>query len=474
MTIADQRITPEEIAAVKANNADLERVLLEWGASEVSALDVYSDIFRLGEKQIQSCSSGSRDFTGNALAYWKNQEEETGHYRILFDDNFSEFLPELQEADFCIVNGLSYYGRRNTLEAADRMFALIIDLDGVTGKLLNNFLFAAIQSADYYHYPIPNYIVLSGHGVHLYYVMEDPILLYPEIKISLKKLKYALIKKIWNRYTSNLEKPQVQGINQGFRVIGGKAKIPGVRARAFRLNDHPVTLSYLGQFVGEADRVDESKLWNKSKLTRAEAKKKYPEWYQAVIENGEKRDGGWICNRALYEWWKRKIMEPGTGATFGHRYYCIMILVVYGVKCGIDLDEVERDCMDLIGFMNSISPENEFTERDVRDALEIYDRRIKRFSVDAVNEYSGIRVEKNRRNGQKQRDHLEEIRMIRDLRMRRQGRKWTDNNGRPAGSGTKEAAVRAWRAAHPDGRKVDCIRGTGISKMTVYKYWDQL
>ncbi len=35
---------------------------------------------------------------------------------------------------------------------------------------------------------------------------------------------------------------------------------------------------------------------------------------------------------------------------------------------------------------------------------------------------TGIQIEKNRRNGQKQSDHLEETRTIRDIRMRRQGR----------------------------------------------------
>ena len=40
--------------------------------------------------------------------------------------------------------------------------------------------------------------------------------------------------------------------------------------------------------------------------------------------------------------------------------------------------------------------------------------------------------------------------------------------GRP----TKEIEVQQWRYEHPTGSKADCIRDTGISKPTVYKYWE--
>ena len=29
-----------------------------------------------------------------------------------------------------------------------------------------------------------------------------------------------------------------------------------------------------------------------------------------------------------------------------------------------------------------------------------------------------------------------------------------------------------WRKAHPDGKKADCIKETGLSKPTVYKWWN--
>ncbi len=57
--------------------------------------------------------------------------------------------------------------------------------------------------------------------------------------------------------------------------------------------------------------------------------------------------------------------------------------------------------------------------------------------------------------------------MSRDIRQRGSGTKWTDNNGRPDVS----KIVEDWRKANPDGKKADCIRATGLSKPTVYKWW---
>ena len=57
--------------------------------------------------------------------------------------------------------------------------------------------------------------------------------------------------------------------------------------------------------------------------------------------------------------------------------------------------------------------------------------------------------------------------------MKRQGKDWREGNGRPKGSGTKENQVKEWRKNNPNGKKAQCIRDTGLSKMTVYKWWNQ-
>ena len=308
---------------------------------------------------------------------------------------------------------------------------------------------------------MPNYIALSGHGVHLYYLFEQGIPLYPNIKLQLKAFKYALIEKIWNMYTSTEKKKQFQGINQGFRPIGAKTKIEGVRVQAFQLNRHPFTLDQLGQYIPKESRVDESKLWKESRMSLAEAKRRYPEWYQSkVIENQPRQY--WKCKEALYSWWIEQIKQ---GAAYGHRYFAIMCLAIYGVKCGLPADQVKKDALSLVPFLNSLNPAEPFTEDDVFSALECFDERYCTFPVRDIEKISGIPIQKNKRNGRTQADHIKLMNFVRD---ELNGNKnWRDGNGRKP----KADIVRQWRQRYPDGRKADCIRDTGLSKPTVYKYW---
>lgn len=452
----------------------LEAVVKYWGACEVAAIDVYRDIFKFGEGYLQKQGELAGEFKANPIAIWKNDNEENGHFRIMFEDTFEDTLVELQQADFSILNGISYFGRRNKQEHASKMFAMIFDLDGVTESTLTNFLSGAIKGNAY---PLPQYVVLSGHGVHLYYVFEEPIPLYPNLKIQLKNLKYALTDKIWNMYTSIDEKKQMQGINQGFRVIGSRTKsgAPEAVVRAYKLNQHPITLDYLCGFVPKEYWVDSKKLFRESKLTLEQAKKKYPEWYEKVIVRRDRTPKKWdIAGKvngenpyALYDWWLRMIYS---GASYGHRYFNIMALAIYAAKNDVPFERLRKDAYDLIAFMNSIKVDAPFTEADVDAALDCYDYRFCTFPRRDIEKISGIRIEPNKRNGQKQADHLEEARAIRDIRMKRQGRDWRDGNGRPKNSGTVQKKVAAYRSEYPEATVSEIARELQISRTTVYKW----
>lgn len=437
----------------------LDNVLKEWGGVEVSPMQVYSEMFHLGEGAIQKNGEEGGEFKTNPLGYWKNNKERKGHYRILFEDTFEETLQELQEADFAIVNGLTYFGRKNLMQNASKMYALIFDLDGVTDITLDNFFSGAFRAEAY---PIPNYVVMSGHGVHLYYLLEYAVPLYPNIKMQLKELKYALTTKMWNMYTSTNDKKQYQGINQGFRVIGGKTKIQGVRTRAFEVNTHPFSLEMLCRFVPPEKRIDETKLWKESKLTLAQAKKKYPEWYEKRVLNHQPK-GTWTCKRALYDWWIRRVEE---GAEVGHRYFCIMCLAIYGVKSGIPFEEVKKDALALVPSLNNLNRNEPFTEDDCKSALECFDEKYMTFPIEDIEKITGIPIPRNKRNGRKQELHLRGARAIQEIND--PDGEWRNKEGRP----DKAKFVEEWRKAHPDGTKAECNRDTKIDPKTIRKWWN--
>ena len=440
----------------------MEDVLREWGAAEVSAMEVYADVFKLGEGFIQREGESPGEHKANPIIIGKPYGTDRIVRRIMFEDTFEEQLSEFQGFEWAFLNGLTYWGRANSAANQSKMCAMVFDLDGVDEKRLNAFLSGAIRAQAY---PVPNYVILSGHGLHLYYVLEQPVSLYPNVKTQLKELKYALTDRMWNRYTSNDERVQHQGINQGFRIVGGKTK-DGDTVRAFRLSDSPTWIDQLNEFVPEASRVDSSRLWRESKLTLAKAKEKYPEWYERRIV-GSCDPGRWTVKRDLYDWWKRRI--EGGEVSFGHRYFCVMCLAIYGVKCGIDAEEVERDALALIPHMNEIEPNEPFTESDVRSALECFDERYVRFPRNDISRLSGVPVPVNKRNGQKQAFHLEEARAIRDIRQRRKGANWWDGGNR-GGAPTKEQLIKDYAAAHPDASHVQIAKALGVSRTTVVKW----
>ena len=133
-------------------------------------------------------------------------------------------------------------------------------------------------------------------------------------------------------------------------------------------------------------------------------------------------------------------------------------------------EELEKDCFELLDYMErlTVSDDNHFGSDDILDALEAFEERWITYPREAIEYRTAISIPANKRNGQSQADHLEEARLLRDLRSKRRGEKWDANNGRKS----KLEEVQQWRKDNPEGRKADCIRALGLDKKTVYKHWD--
>ena len=112
--------------------------------------------------------------------------------RIMFSDQWeNDYMEFIERNPLTLCSGLAYRGKSNKLEHAQRMNALIFDLDGVGLKELRNlFLRFGGDPTRLRRLPMPTYLVLSGTGLHVCYFFREPIDLYPNIKIQLKSLKY--------------------------------------------------------------------------------------------------------------------------------------------------------------------------------------------------------------------------------------------------------------------------------------------
>lgn len=426
--------------------------------SEIDPLIFYRELFPAGSFEEQGFLTGKPN--GVLVAV---DDTGIGKQRLIFDD--LETLKEYQGIPNVIMSPIGYFGRRRTSKNASAIYAMVFDLDGQNMQELKDTLYQMYETC---LIPPATYIALSGHGLHLYYVFEEPIAMKPYIQRELNKLKAGLTKIIWNAYTSNIDKPQMQPITQGFRIVGSASKL-GKR--------YPVRIFKTGKKTTASELVEwipNLKEWDQYKANVEfedctpieEAKKLWPDWYERRIVRGKPR-GVWAIKRDLYDWWLGQIKR---GATVGHRYFSIMTLAIYAYKCQIDRDELERDAYALVPLFDAMSESesNRFTEQDVRTALQAYRTGANNYPRDLISKLSGITIPENKRNYRTRAEHLKGARALQAV----YNPDWRNKDGRPKGSGTKAEKVKAWRLANPNGKKIECHRETGITRPTIDKWWN--
>ena len=99
------------------------------------------------------------------------------------------------------------------------------------------------------------------------------------------------------------------------------------------------------------------------------------------------------------------------------------------------------------------------------DALDAYDWGMLTYPRNSIEYRAGFSLPKNKRNGRKQAEHIKRITLLRDNDY--PNGEWRNKDG----ASQKAYIVKAWRDEHPDGKKIDCERETGLSRHTVLKWW---
>lgn len=435
----------------------------------VDPMDFYRDIFPLGELAEQGVYEEGK-YCGIALEITKEKRKKGGPVvrRYSVTDGLDEIDGLLWVNDsFCLMAPISYAGKTRHSVNARYMYALCVELDNLkeNGKEQVGY-HNLMHQIEVEMLPRPTYIVASGSGLHLYYLWEFPLPLFPNVVKELQKYKRRLTTEIWNRYITNSwrkEDVQQESIFQAFRMPGTITK-KGGRVEVFETGER-VSIAYMNQFVPESCQMTEY-LGYRSTVSLKKAKELYPDWYERRIVQGQKK-GTWTCKRAVYDWWKKRIKSE---IKVGHRYYALMLLCIYAIKCDIDEEELCDDCYELMEIFDQLTPagsENSFTEEDVEDALQsFYDKGLVTYPINSIANRSGLTIEKNKRNGRKQEVHLKIMSATRDV-LYPDGT-WRNKDGRP----DKRTEIALFRRENPNGSKAECIRATGLSKPTVYKWWD--
>jgi hypothetical protein len=420
--------------------------------SEVSPFDFYRYIFPKGFLERFGHQEDLKP-NGLILEIKKNKHGRTYGQHTVFTDGLEQLEDALKHP--CVIcSPLSYYGRSRKASNILYMHALTLDIDYVSPANLKNL----IHWMDVDLMVRPTFVVNSGHGVHLYYVFNEPIPMFKENQKEIIKLKQQLVKQIWTKHTStNVQALETLGVAQGFRMVGSATKIKSCKVTAFKSGER-VSIEDLNSRVRPEHQA---KIYKKHGLTLDEAKEKYPDWYNRVVVRGGRHER-WHVKRDLYDWYKSRVEEE---VRFGHRYFCMMCLAIFAKKCDVSWEELERDALRLQVVFDEVNSEQPFTVYETYKALEAYNEEYITFPRAAIERVTALAMPATKRNGRKQEVHLKIARATQDI-VDPDG-DWRNKNGAPI----KAKQVYDWRQANPEGNKSQCARATGLSRSTVIKWW---
>ncbi len=560
--------------AAKTKKSVLSKFMHSQGYQSVPYYEYYRDIFPSGELA-SWCENPLEQNTPNSV-YNGVLLMDTGKTKeIIKQDCYGNDIPvtkktksrlmvfdDLYAIDVAVNNALkdglqslmspiSYCGRSRTIESERFLYALIIEIDGlktkrIKGKRENeqSGMMNILHQIKSNLYLSPSYIVCSGSGVHLVWLLKDPMPLFPlpvpkiptytpkkrRPKTKTPQLIYKERKGnhithiwdefrmeftmwIWNDAVSN-DAIQFEYHGQGFRTVGSIGK-KGHLVEVFKICDrrysmvelftqpgtlckknlmpslHPPTAEALQSFFGDDTKnAMTEKGWLKKEVKESkklsermlEAKEKWPDWYERRIVRKELplQKGEWDVSRNVYNWYKRLILD---GASVGCRYWRLYTLAQYARKCHLPYDELHADGKEIGEQFQALDNGDSLSNDEIEKALSggYFDNLAPKSAIDFINEKAQLNIQKNPRNGRKRKDHLQA-----DYLKNAEGRpivntckqnrelalQYMRENHEIPGRPEKWDIVHKWRMENPNGRKIDCIRETGLSNKTVYKWWD--
>jgi hypothetical protein len=378
-------------------------------------------------------------------------------------------LPQMQGLiggeDFTMIAPVLFAGRRATNEAARYLTALEFDLDFLRldkGELrgMVDFLYqtSLSQLDPFNRLPRPSFVIASSaRNLHVVYLLDEPIPLYPHVLESVRNFRRSFIPKLWDSYITEASKhPQFETSPvQAFRLVGSRTKRGDAKVRCFETGPS-VNVEYLNKY-------SKAKIgFERSTLTLAEAKEKYPAWYQKRIEDGLPRRT-WECHEGLYEWWLRRMPE----VEVGHRYHYMLCLAAYAQKCGISDERLARDMALCRKEMDKLSPpDNPLTMADMAKALQAHQERFRTLSRAKVSDLSGLEIHAAKRNGRTREVHMKRVNAMIDFDIEMGEEDVRYHGGAP----TKKQLVQDYARKHPGKSNRAIAEALGLSRNTVNKW----
>lgn len=421
----------EDLEYIREQYDEKNRVLSEFGR-EVSAVTMYEDIF------------GDLD---QIVPIVFITEDEDKH---ILPMSIDEALEQSVGRNDVLLGGCTYFNNWISKRSAKDIYTFIIDMDNVYSGTLLNALRNDWRTANNEPLAMPTYIVNSGTGLHLYFVLRERIPNYHVSTENLDRLYRALaIQQTTKRVYLH---KQVQWFGQDFRMAGGQNKY-GWTNTVFKVGEK-WDIDDLAKQVGLKDvhfiRYGEKRF--EKPLIRTRRKKK--------------KRTGWKSNRAFYDYAVKTCRER---TKEGNRYTSMCALSVIAWKCNVSQDELESDLISLLPDYNRECTQP-IKQKEIYSAMKMYNEKAMLTQRTSIENWQGWEYKPIKRNGRKQALHLAGARSIQKINDEFNHTNWRIGNGRKS----KKDVVLKWRTEHPEGTKAQCERETSLSRHTILKWWNFL
>jgi len=345
-----------------------------------------------------------------------------------------------------LMGGCSYFNNWISKKSAKEIYTFIIDMDNVYSGTLLYALQADWASANGEPFAKPTYIVNSGTGLHLYFVLDDAVPCYRRSMEDIDQVYRALAVQQSRRV---YVKRQVHWFGQDFRMAGGNGKY-GWENTVFRIGEK-WDIDELAKAVGV----------NTHFVRYGEKREQLPR------EKTKRRKGGkgWYSNRAFYNYSLESCREK---TREGNRYTSMCALSVIAWKCNVPMGELERDLRSLLPGYNK-GAIRQIKESEIYSAMKMYNEKAMLTQRASLEHWQGWEYKPIKRNGRKRADHLKIMNFVREEI--NGNKEWRNKNGQPS----KRGAVFEYMRSHPEvKKKTEIARALQIDRGTVAKYYDEI
>ncbi len=343
----------------------------------------------------------------------------TGSKRIMRSDNMDDLLDLAICRNDIYVHPCSFLGARIGLRTLQRIYAFVVDLDHVSCRTIKR-----LAAADYCGLR-PTYVVNSGNGLHLYYMLSTPAEAYNKDKPRLNTI-FRAAKTLFGAGAD-----QGTSLIQGYRVAGSMSKA-GRTTTVYRVG-RKWSLVELEQALGLSVPAP-------APAPKRDADR--PSTYVVPIPTGRKGFYGNVRSRILTE------------TPRGKRETALFALAVVGYKCRIKRDRVEADISALFAQLQDRDG-HDMRDTERHKPMTGYCGKYITATSKRLEDWLGFEfARQTKRNGRSQSEHLRNARQARNTKQ----------------AAVKREAIAAYLHAHPDASNREISSALHMHMQTVAKY----